>query len=216
MHNNAKASLVMALARVLEIARTVYLDLRYSGSILRGNVQSRFAERGAFSTVNSDYKALSRMFKGRIMPRDVLVDVGCGKGRVVNWWLSQDLRNQIVGLELDPEVAADTARRFAKYPNVRIIAGDAVTNLPPSATLLYLYNPFNEAVMSRFKAALTDSDVTIVYYNPEYVWLFQADQSWKVTMHSLTFCDNRHNSYAVVTRERTPASQKQSCSGDCR
>ena len=85
----------------------------------------RFAELDAERSSNVTYYALSLIFKGEtIAPDDVLVDVGCGKGRVLNWWLSKRLPNRIVGLELDPEVAAHTRHRLRKYRNVTIITGD--------------------------------------------------------------------------------------------
>ena len=43
---------------------------------------------------------LPKLFNERngtaIKSSDVLVDVGCGRGRVINWWLSLGLGNKIV------------------------------------------------------------------------------------------------------------------------
>jgi hypothetical protein len=35
---------------------------------------------------------------------------------VINWSLSRGLRNRIVGIELEPEVASATAKRLARCP----------------------------------------------------------------------------------------------------
>jgi hypothetical protein len=73
----------------------VAYDLRF-GEILRGDIPTRFSEFGAERSSNVSYYALSLIFKDEpIAPDDVLVDVGCGKGRMINWWLSRRLRNQI-------------------------------------------------------------------------------------------------------------------------
>ena len=119
-------------------------DLRYGGA-LRGDIRSRYRRAGAYNVVNSPYSVLPHVFRGRIGPQDVLVDVGCGKGRVINWWLDQGLRNRMVGLEIDPAVASATARRLSAFGNVMIIHDDATTGVPDDATLLYMYNPFDRA-----------------------------------------------------------------------
>jgi len=107
---------------------------------------------GAAAVSNSPYSVLPHIFAGRIGPNDVLVDVGCGKGRVINWWVSQGLRNRMVGIELEPEVAAATARRLRRFPNVTIVNADATTAVPDDATLLYLYSPFDRPTMQRLKS----------------------------------------------------------------
>jgi len=95
------------------VARNMAMDLRY-GALLSGTIKSR--RSGASNVANSQYSVLPPIFDGRIGRDDVLVDVGCGKGRVINWWLSRGLRNRIVGIELEPEVASATAKRLARYP----------------------------------------------------------------------------------------------------
>jgi precorrin-6B methylase 2 len=74
------------------------------------------------------------IFVGRIEPNDVLVDVGCGKGRVTNWWLSQGLRNRMVGIELDPDVASATEKRLRRFSNVTILNEDATAWMPDDAS----------------------------------------------------------------------------------
>ena len=83
---------------------------------------------------------------------DVLVDVGCGKGRVIISGLGRGFTNRIVGLELDEDVAAATRKRLTSYPNVTVLTGDAVENLPEDGTLFYLFNSFEQPIVTRFKA----------------------------------------------------------------
>ena len=118
-----------------------------------------------------------------IKTNDVLVDVGCGKGRVINFWLSRHLTNKIYGLELDKRIARKTAKQFAKYHNVTIKCGDAINNLPSNGTVFYFYNPFSAERVAEFEAKLAemfqDKQITIIYYNPKSIHVFM-NGNWKV------------------------------------
>src|SRR5262245_31735372 len=105
-------------------ARNLAMDLRY-GASLAGTAPPR--AEGTAAVVNSQYSVLPYVFGDRIRPHDVLVDVGCGKGRVINWWLSQGLRNRMVGIEHNPEIASATARRLRRFRNVTIVNRDATS-----------------------------------------------------------------------------------------
>jgi SAM-dependent methyltransferase len=189
------------------IVRSFLTDLRYGG-ILTGSVNTQHRHLGAYNVVNSAYSVLPHIFAGRIGPRDVLVDVGCGKGRVINWWLSQGLRNRIVGIEINPAVAAATAKRLRRYPNVTIVAGDATTAIPPDATLLYMYSPFDRPAMERFKAMLVArfarGGITLLYWNADHVDVFRDDPDWNVEIIPLDEIEDpriggAHAQYAAVS-----------------
>ena len=188
------------------VARNMAIDLRY-GASLAGTIESRFRDRGAADVTNSQYSVLPHIFRGRIGPDDVLVDVGCGKGRVINWWLSQGLRNRIVGIELDPEVASATARRLRRFANVSIVNEDATAWMPDDATLAYMYSPFDAAVMARFRDHVAErfarSGVTLLYWNPQFVDVFFDDPRFDTHLVELrSVLDPRiqgmHRRFAVV------------------
>lgn len=168
------------LVRSYRIVRNAVMDYRYGG-LLGGAYLSPHV------TSNSDYVGLSYIFENRIKASDVLVDIGCGTGRVINSWLSYAPHNRIIGLELDEELANQTRRRLHKYRNVTIIAGDAVQNIPPDGTLFYLYNPFGPHVMEAFKKRLISlfserHEITVLYYNCKHLDIFQKDPAWIVEM----------------------------------
>jgi hypothetical protein len=122
-----------------------------------------------FFDAHTDYSALPHIFKNRIKTSDVLVDIGCRKGRVINWWLSQGLRNRMIGIELDEKIANGTRKRLRRYENVSIIHGDASHNIPAGGTLFYLYNPFPKPVVKASKDRLMNifgerGDITLLYY----------------------------------------------------
>jgi SAM-dependent methyltransferase len=164
--------------------RNLMFDLR-SGGVLAGSRRTHHAQEDAHDVVNTDVTALERIFGGRIRDHDVLVDVGCGKGRVLRWWAARTAGNRIVGLELDEEVAAETRERLRAEPRVEVIAGDAVANLPADGTLFYLHNPFGEQVVRAFAERLAElhpdrSGLRILYYNPAHAGAFEADPGWSV------------------------------------
>jgi SAM-dependent methyltransferase len=172
------------IRRLPTIARHAVLDLRYGG-LLGGTITTKQGHLGAHDVGNAEYDELRRLFAGvDVRPDDVLVDVGCGKGRAINWFLSQYPGNRVYGIELDPEVCARTAKRLGKYGNVTILCGDATELLPEDGTLFYLFNPFDESVMARFAQALLRSDREgrrVVYYNSKYPGPFEADPRFEVT-----------------------------------
>jgi hypothetical protein len=167
--------------------RTIAIDLRYGGHC-GGTRPSRFESLGAAVTMSTEYHHLDELFHRagiRIDQADVLVDIGCGKGRVINYWLARGYRNRIIGLELDPDVADSVRRRTRSWPNVAIVTGDAVENLPGDGTIFYAFNPFNAAVMARLKAQMEalfrgSREVVLLYYNCHYMGVFQDDPAWRV------------------------------------
>jgi hypothetical protein len=168
--------------------RNVLLDLRY-GRVLYGGLRSRYEHLGARATSNSDSSALEFIFENRIAAHDVLVDVGCGKGRVLNWWLSKGMRNRMIGIELDEKIAEETRARLRRFPNVEIIAGNVIDNLPEDGTLFYLFNPFNSATVKSFKTRLEEvvsrreyrGATTIIYFNCAHLDVFETDAQYAIT-----------------------------------
>jgi SAM-dependent methyltransferase len=189
--------------RGARLARNAWLDLRY-GRFLGGTVPTRFAHLGAFDTANSDYDDLAGLFAAaRLGPDDVIVDVGCGRGRVINWLLAHHPENVIYGIELDPAVAAATARRLRRHPSVRIVCGDATALLPVEATVFYLFNPFEEHVLRRFVAAvlqLGDHGLSrerrIVYYRSKFLEPFRDSDRFRVERIELP---SRSHEAALIT-----------------
>ena len=159
----------------------LYWDWRL-GVWTGGVIQTPYKARGAHNTESIRYAILRRMFEQvEIAPDDVLVDVGCGKGRVMHWWRAQGYPNRIIGVELDAQVATATAARFAGDRNIEVIAGDIIDQFPNEGTLFWLYNPFGPQVMRRFRDRLKQAvrrEVRIVYTNPRFVEAFQEDPAF--------------------------------------
>ena len=173
------------------------LDLRF-GALLRGGKETSHPQLGAYATNNSSYSVIDTLFRGRVKPSDVLVDVGCGKGRVINAWLAAGYANSMIGVELDTGIAAKTRERLRRYPTVSILSGDIIANFPSRGTLFYLFNPFNAAMMSSFKETLKDcissrsrGEATVIYYNCRHIEVF-ADPACEIEYGKL------EHPYAVI------------------
>lgn len=167
--------------KLFRLARNMAFDLRY-GAFLGGVIPTRYSDAGAVDVANSDYSVLPHLFNQLVEADDVLVDVGCGKGRVLNWWLRFYARNQILGIELDDEVAGMTRHRLRGHPQVTVYSGSILSVFPEEGTLFYLFNPFNRTIMQQFidtffrqRSRSCRKPRRILYYNCVYSDLFVND-----------------------------------------
>ena len=112
----------MKLSRLPRILKNLVIDFYFGGS-LRGQETTKFAHLGAHNIGAADYDDLDRIFpKGTIQPNETLVDLGSGKGRVLNWWaMKHGQHNKIVGVEIDPHWAERSRARLVRYPAVQVI-----------------------------------------------------------------------------------------------
>ena len=97
--------------------------------------------------------------------REVLVDFGCGKGRVLAMAARLPFA-RLVGVERSPRLAADTRhnvdrarRRGASAPVDVVTADAAVYEVPDETTIVYFASPFSghvlDAVLQNVSASLT-------------------------------------------------------------
>lgn len=168
--------------------RNYVVDRRY-GKYAGGMKGNPYLSDGMLGFSSVDYEQLGKIFTAEnglaIGPDDVLVDIGCGKGRVINWWLGLGFANRIYGLEINEELAEHARQRLAPWPNVSIMSGDALENLPADATILFMFNPFWENVMERFKERVIEvygesSPIRIAYFMPMFASQFSDDPRFVV------------------------------------
>lgn len=174
----------MNTSGLMRIAKNMYIDFRIQGKFLGGTVDSVDKEKGVFDTANSDYSAIQKIFfeLNTIKPEDIIVDIGCGKGRVINYLLYKKVRNPIIGIEYNPEVAAVTQKRLNRFSNVSIIAGDATEKMPLNTTVVYLFNPFGPELMTKFRDRLLQCSpaIRVFYYNPRHTAVFDGDDRFQI------------------------------------
>lgn len=173
--------------RILRLARNILFDLKY-GAFLGGTVTSPYAHLGSIRSENTDYEALPHIFTDEIRSGDILLDVGCGKGRVINWWLSQYPGHRIFGVEWNESVAVRTKKRLKRFPEVTITAGSILDNFPAEANVIYLFHPFRGDLMRQFKELIiatggkntAGQPLRIYYYNPYELSLFSEDERFTI------------------------------------
>jgi SAM-dependent methyltransferase len=132
---------------------------------LRGSVLDRFFERsgetseavrlgdlglardGYHDYEPSGWRSFKRAMRGvKVDPSDTFLDIGCGKGRVVEQAARRPFK-RVLGVELSTELA-EQARRLAererdrrRCDSVEIFAADITTwQIPDDVTVIYVYN----------------------------------------------------------------------------
>ncbi len=167
-----------------EVFCNIIIDLICSHRLLNGNIKTAYKWLGSNDIYHSKYSSLPIIFRFvRIKSNDVLVDVGCGKGRVINYWVFKRYKNKIIGLELDRTIAKHTAYQFSRYKNITIIPGNALLNIPSDGTVFYFYNPFSKELVAQFEEILSDKfrnkPIRIIYYNPKSIDVFDNGR-WNI------------------------------------
>ena len=118
---------VLRPKRAKQILGNIFLDVKYVGTYLGVPLSNENKREGYTNTTSSEYYVLNNLFsKLSISRNDVMVDVGCGSGRVLGWLTTKYPQNKIMGIEIDPDVAEDTRKRMRKYSKVDIITGNVL------------------------------------------------------------------------------------------
>lgn len=179
------------LAQRLYAAFAAWQDRRLGGLSAEQRKASRFAAQGAEAVQSSDYRALGRIFRRHVTltAADTLLDVGCGEGRVLTWLAGRRCKARLVGVELDPEVAATARRRAAACPGgdrIQIrcanILDETAADLWQTVTVYYLFNPFNGKIFSKFVAKLEKTvphPVRLVYLFDYYAGYLDGRPGWQ-------------------------------------
>ena len=197
-------SISLRINRSRRLLRNVIFDLQFGG-FAGGSVPTPFAHLGYHDSINTDYFALDQIFAGQIDCGDVLVDVGCGKGRVLNWWLKYFPENHSYGVERNPDLAVRVKRRLRGYSNVSIIAGDIFDHWPQDATLFYLFNPFGREAMLKFRDRLLQTNdgssasgkqIRVIYYYPTLIDVFSCCQAFEIRLIKIQPYDHQA---AIIT-----------------
>ena len=155
--------------------------------------ESRFQDLGAYPTMSAEYGAIEMMFKRfPLDENDVFVDVGCGFGRVISWLLLKKAPcKKYYGVELDPDVAAITEKRFKDYPQVSILNGNILDVLPHDGTVFWLYNPFDINVLDAFLSRLESGHETkayVMYYCDYRAFALEGRRNWNRLLKDAWCC----------------------------
>lgn len=178
--------------RIFWLMLSFILDVKYGGRSLRKSLNNGDTQLGYCYTGNSSYEALRQIFsKVQLHKDDVIIDIGCGKGRMFNWLLHKKIKNKLVGIEVDVQVAEFTRRRLSAYPQVDIITGDfACIGASLEASIFYLYNPFRENLIKELERILLAKIVAgssstakrplIIYHYARFLHVFESNPVWEI------------------------------------
>lgn len=140
------------------------------------------------------YCVLERLANsGLVRKDDVLLDYGCGKGRV-GFFLSYRAKAQTIGIEYDERIY-NSARKNRKTTISRVKPDFVLTRaeeyeVPPEVNRCYFFNPFSVEILHKVMARIIES----WYEDPRKVFLFfyyPADEyiSYLMTVDELEFYD---------------------------
>ena len=154
----------------------------YSGKVFR------LYDTGENKNEGIEYGTVSPYFVRKILRKllinqsDIIIDCGCGKGRVL-LIASQYKFNKVIGIEFSPEliaIAYANIKRCKKYNNfnidkIKIFEGDVLDyKFNNNESVFYLYNPFSNIILDKLCDHIVRSfntnprKILIAYVNPKF------------------------------------------------
>jgi predicted RNA methylase len=177
-------------------------DLRYNIHTRSDDLNPAFRDDEGYDPIS--YPGLDYIRKRvGFLPGEVLVDIGCGRGRALCVFAREPTVAQCVGIEYHAghaQIARQNAQTVrAKRASIDIIHGDAAEQDYDSTTLVFLFNPFGEVTMrktvERIERSLqrTPRPLRILYVNPKYESVL-AEQPWLTKVRSFDIPNRIHRS----------------------
>lgn len=139
------------------------------------------------------YSVLERLVEsGYLDQGSILVDYGCGKGRV-DFFLSHEVGCQTIGIEYEESIyqsAKENQKTYAGKRKPEFIQKDAKEFQVEDADCFYFFNPFSVEILR----AVIDRIIASYYNNPREMHLFfyyPDDEyvSYLMTVDELLFLD---------------------------
>ena len=138
------------------------------------------------------YCVLERLGEsGLIGAEDVVLDYGCGKGRV-DFFLAHQTKAKAIGIEYDGRIYADAMenQRTAKAKAEFVLTSAEQYEIPENVNRCYFFNPFSQEILHKVLARILES----WYETPREIFLFfyyPSDEyiSCLMTVDELEFYD---------------------------
>ena len=138
------------------------------------------------------YSVLERLADSGLLSKgDVVLDYGCGKGRV-GFFLSHRAKAKTIGIEYDERIygSALENRKTAKAKAHFVLTRAEEYEVPSEVNRCYFFNPFSVEILHKVMARIMES----WYAYPREVFLFfyyPADEyiSYLMTVEELEFYD---------------------------
>ena len=140
------------------------------------------------------YSVLERLANsGLIRKKDVLLDYGCGKGRV-DFFLSYQTRARSIGIEYDERIyasALENKNQAVSGARVEFVLAQAQNYIvPKEVNACYFFNPFSVELLRKVMARITESyydnprEMLLLFYYPSEEYI-----SYLMTVEELEFYD---------------------------
>ena len=140
------------------------------------------------------YSVLERLAdSGFFGKEDVVVDYGCGKGRV-GFFLSHQTKAKVIGIEYDGQIYEGAlANRKTAHPNAKadfMLANAEEYQLPPEVSRCYFFNPFSVQILKKVMARILESyyessrELLLFFYYPSDEFV-----AYLMTVEELEFYD---------------------------
>ena len=118
------------------------------------------------------YNVLERIAgSGFFGKEDVVLDYGCGKGRV-GFFLSYRTKAKTIGIEYDAHIYEDALRNqhtaLAKAKADFVLTKAEEYEVPPEVNRCYFFNPFSVEILRKVMARILES----YYMDPREMFLF--------------------------------------------
>lgn len=140
------------------------------------------------------YLVLERLANsGLIRKNDVILDYGCGKGRV-DFFLSYQTKAKSIGIEYDERIyasAIENQKTAISANRVCFLIQNAEDyEVPPEVNRCYFFNPFSVEILRKVMARVIES----YYLNPRKILFFfyypsEEYISYLMTIEGLEFMD---------------------------
>ncbi|MBR3258600.1 MAG: class I SAM-dependent methyltransferase [Eggerthellaceae bacterium] len=159
------------------------LDAVVCGYGLSDPGETRFKAEGAHDPTPTPYFILAELFRHVDFDGNShLLDVGCGTGRVLAFFLREGFPGRATGVELDPRLAAKARDWTARYANVEVLEADVLSlDLSPYSHF-YLFNPFDTSVLLKFLVAVEQDargPVTLIHMSDNgETYFYQGRPGW--------------------------------------
>ena len=130
---------------------------------------------------------------GLIRKKDVVLDYGCGKGRV-DFFLSYQTKANTIGIEYDERIYQSALENqktvVSKGKSDFILARAEEYEVPSQVNRCYFFNPFSVELLRKVMARIIES----YYENPREIFLFfyypsEEYISYLMTVDELEFYD---------------------------
>ena len=160
--------------------------------IVTAGRDDRIADEYRYPYEPTPYSVLERLAdSGLISENNVVLDYGCGKGRV-GFFLSYETKAKTIGIEYDERIyrCAMENRKHAGAKAEFVLTSAESYEVPPEVDRCYFFNPFSEEILHKVMARIIRSyyeaprEIVLFFYYPsdEYV-------SCLMTVEELEFYD---------------------------